>query len=296
MKKTKILVPALAVLALGMAASVTGTVAWFTQNAIATATGITVQSRVPSALYINGQLLASTEGDSLTLDTVSHSAAAQSLDPVHMTYANKVLTLNTPASWTTQPSQGSAGNAATYEAVATLTGGVNAVTPSASFNSYAKYVTESIVRKRSGSTDKYNLLADVTIKGIDPTNSDEATAYLTLRVGFMYSVDDGTTWYWSSSVVDNNVESGRPTQTTPGLEGEAANNKSAVYCTNFNISQASGYSDVRACLDNSVVNVIPVVWLEGQDPACYAMNFQRIYNWTIDISYSTQTFQAPSGD
>ena len=290
MKKTKILIPALSILALGMAASVTGTVAWFTQNAIATATGISVQSRVPSALYINGQLLASTEGDSLTLDTVSHTATAQTLDPVHMAFESNVLSLQTPATWTTQPGQGSAGNAATYSVVGTITGGENAVTPTSSVNSYVKYVTESIVRKRSDSTDKYNLLADVTINNIDTTNSDEATAYLTLRVGFMYSNDDGTNWYWSSSVVENNVESGRPTQTTPS--GDVATAKSAVYVADFNVTAAANAADAKACQDNKVVNVVPVIWLEGQDPACYAKNFQKIYNWSIDISYHTATLNS----
>lgn len=53
MKKTKILVPALAVLALGMAASVTGTVAWFAANNVVNANGMKIQSTTPSSLAIS---------------------------------------------------------------------------------------------------------------------------------------------------------------------------------------------------------------------------------------------------
>ena len=53
MKKTKILVPALAVLALGMAASVTGTVAWFAANNVVNANGMQIQSTTPSSLAIS---------------------------------------------------------------------------------------------------------------------------------------------------------------------------------------------------------------------------------------------------
>ena len=52
MKKTKILVPAMSVLALGMAAAVTGTVAWFSANNVVTATGMHMQSTTPASLII----------------------------------------------------------------------------------------------------------------------------------------------------------------------------------------------------------------------------------------------------
>ena len=56
MKKTKILVPALAVLALGMAASVTGTVAWFAANNVVNANGMKIQSTTPSSLAIGTEI------------------------------------------------------------------------------------------------------------------------------------------------------------------------------------------------------------------------------------------------
>lgn len=52
MKKTKILVPAMAVLALGMAAAVTGTVAWYSSTNIVYANGISIKSKTAQSLQI----------------------------------------------------------------------------------------------------------------------------------------------------------------------------------------------------------------------------------------------------
>ena len=57
MKKSKILVPAVALLALGMAASVTGTVAWFSANNVVNATGMAFKSVTPSSLAIGKTLV-----------------------------------------------------------------------------------------------------------------------------------------------------------------------------------------------------------------------------------------------
>ena len=52
MKKTKIIIPALAMLLLSTAASVSGTVAWFSMNNSVTVTGMTVTTKVSSNLLI----------------------------------------------------------------------------------------------------------------------------------------------------------------------------------------------------------------------------------------------------
>lgn len=52
MKKTKILIPALSILVLGMAASVTGTVAWYSSTNIVYANGISIKSKTAQSLQI----------------------------------------------------------------------------------------------------------------------------------------------------------------------------------------------------------------------------------------------------
>ena len=53
MKKTKVLIPATAVLALGMAAAVTGTVAWFSSNTEVSATGMSISATTSETLMIS---------------------------------------------------------------------------------------------------------------------------------------------------------------------------------------------------------------------------------------------------
>ena len=69
MKKSKILAPALAVLCLSVAASVTGTVAWFAANNIVSATGMNVYSTTPASLIISDSL------DNLSLKNTTVSVA-----------------------------------------------------------------------------------------------------------------------------------------------------------------------------------------------------------------------------
>ena len=69
MKKTKIIIPALGLLLLSTAASVTGTVAWFAANASVTANGM--------------QITAKTESEFLVISKTSTLASATSVDLVH---------------------------------------------------------------------------------------------------------------------------------------------------------------------------------------------------------------------
>lgn len=56
MKKTKVLVPALGILCLSMAASITGTVAWFSANASVTANGMRIAAATDSSLLISDEM------------------------------------------------------------------------------------------------------------------------------------------------------------------------------------------------------------------------------------------------
>ena len=59
MKKTKIIIPALGLLLLSTAASVTGTVAWFAANASVTASGMQLQAKAEQGILISTQTAAS---------------------------------------------------------------------------------------------------------------------------------------------------------------------------------------------------------------------------------------------
>ena len=67
MKKTKVIIPALGILLLSTAASVTGTVAWFSMNSSVTATSMSVkaiaEAGIAIAAYKNANTTAPAEGD-----------------------------------------------------------------------------------------------------------------------------------------------------------------------------------------------------------------------------------------
>ena len=135
-----------------MAASVTGTVAWFTQNAIATASGMAVYTKVPSSLYIAKDFVKSNASGSLTQDSISYTDDAVQLDPTHMSFesASKTLTAQIPDEehWTADPDQTSAGHAGAWSSTlgGTLVGGATdglACVTNTGFSAYAYYVKQS---------------------------------------------------------------------------------------------------------------------------------------------------------
>ena len=86
MKKTKIVVPALAVLLLSTAASVTGTVAWFSMNNSVTVTGMTVTTKVSSNLQIAQTNLEANYTDSLVQERSGILEPASSVNGVAFYY------------------------------------------------------------------------------------------------------------------------------------------------------------------------------------------------------------------
>ena len=80
MKKTKIIIPALAMLLLSTAASVSGTVAWFSMNNSVTVTGMTVTTKVSSNLQIAETNLEANYGDSLEQARTGILEPASSVD------------------------------------------------------------------------------------------------------------------------------------------------------------------------------------------------------------------------
>ena len=79
MKKTKIIIPALGILLLSTAASVTGTVAWFSTNSQVSATGMTISAKTDSKFLI---ITAGSWDNTARTTTVNTSSTAKSLYPV----------------------------------------------------------------------------------------------------------------------------------------------------------------------------------------------------------------------
>ena len=309
MKKTKILIPAMSVLALGMAASVAGTVAWFYTNDVANATGMAVKTHVPSSLYIEKGFYAKNGGDNLYRDAIEYTELASEINECHM----GTLNLNddsaakleglTPLTWETNTSQDQAGAASSYQVASQLalssSGEGDAATPvfgASTFANRALILDQSIIRKTNGS-GTFDLQASVTITGIDgriqtaPIANGghtlyEHTAINALRVGFLATKDGGLTWAFVGQQQSTNYSSvvaaseGHVSPYYPDVSGmtENTNQSATIYGSPIEV--------LASCPNNTVIGVAPVIWIEGSDPACTALKFQNQYNWTISVSYS----------
>lgn len=265
MKKAKILVPALSVLALGMAASVTGTVAWFSANSVASVTGMSITTAVPTNLYIKaGQQGVASAIDDTSINTV---VSGTNLQPSHLTFSTPTLTISTPSGYEEgqAPTPSSAGTPSGYTSQGTLGGSKDTsstpnkakITATGYASSYVAYQEHSLIKKTEESSKVYDLSATVNVTF---ASAPTAAAYLSLRCGFMVSVNTGTAWSWSAASSD--------------VTGSG---------TSFTFGELTVKEDV---VDNQIVNVAFVVWLDGDDADCVANNFLASDTMSVSISYA----------
>lgn len=198
MKKTRILVPALAILALGTAASVTGTVAWFTENREVSAHTMYAAVTANQDLRISDNISTYSWGSEIAWDAVSHTN--QTMSPVtaiagSLTATTASLANAENASLTADPAfivpKGSntinADTGAATTAVAASAGGSD---NSAAYEGAAAtaYMTEDFALKYEGSTGQGVLTANVYGK-VTITCAAGENIDLALRVG-IYNVTD----------------------------------------------------------------------------------------------------------
>lgn len=164
MKKSKIIVPALGMLLLSTAASVSGTVAWFASNNKVTASGMAVTAKVDSAVLV-----------------ISGTSTLGSLDTFGMNVSGSVLpttTADNGATWKTGIGQ-SASNGAASGDLSTLTIAEDAGLGSVGDNDYYVYSNFYIgLAAGSAATDK-EIMADVTFNA---TASSELNKSFTVLI------------------------------------------------------------------------------------------------------------------
>ena len=99
MKKTKVIIPALGLLLLSTAASVTGTVAWFAANTSVTATGMTVTAKSDSTFLLikAGTATAAEIQTAKKISDTASNASAQLLPCAHEVAATNISTIEAVA-------------------------------------------------------------------------------------------------------------------------------------------------------------------------------------------------------
>ena len=318
MKKNKILVPALAILALGTAASVTGTVAWFSANGNVTVSGMAVHTSVSSNMLISATYQEEDFGVALVQGREAFLKPTSTINGVDFFYTS---TSNVDAAGAPKRLDYIAYNEATGTALANSDAGktkydagfqtANGITGSITESNVAYgYVDYSFYLKvtnaESSAQDivmtKCNLLYDgaaTTVKAwrvalfaknlgdtalASATNDEVAEANLVTIMGL------------SASASGDYFVSGKAAATayTPDNPGTTETNEYAAG-TRDDVSNLSeeAISSVAANSGNGIASGATLyqkltvrLWLEGEDKDCNNDTFALLTeDWTLDLEF-----------
>ena len=274
MKKSKILVPAVALLALGVAASATGTVAWFAANTQVGAGGMSVNATVSKNLVITNSAKTTwaatanaTTTDTLTLNPVSN--AVKGAPSFFKIADNSLVDYNT----------GHAKNGAVIEAA--LAGA-----PSEGANGGYVRMDTFFIKLDAANTENVNLkLTAVTIgRAAGQSEISKAVRVLvaTEELNEIYSVTgaDATVNALSAAgTVNNQVADFSVT----AYEGEG----SVALTTSTEVdSLAEGGEVIKSNLaGGSDTKVEVYTWYEGQDSACISNNSMTVENLAVSMTF-----------
>ena len=258
MKKTKVIIPALGILLLSTAASVTGTVAWFTTNNSVTASTMTIKANVTGNLFI-------AEGASQTLDSVNKTSVVFStaqqdlaLTPVDLKQATGVASVGVPGEngYTTAPTIDTAGKADQSKIVEK--GTISPVAASG-IGGYALASYVSIANKQTVAGN-FGLKPSVALT-VNAVADNLAGA---IRGGIVIGTNSTDGVFYESNDCDY-------------TEGTAA---ASLTWDNF-----PGSTNATKLTDNIVYSVALVLWYEGDDADCFVNNALHLDNcsavWTF---------------
>ena len=319
MKKTKVIIPALAVLLLSTAASVTGTVAWFSMNNSVTVTGMTVTTKVSSNLLIAETNAEANYQDSLqqarnAVIEPSSSINAQSFfwttsalgngDAITDAYTQySEAAVQNPSNALGATDGEGAGNASD----ATKTGkthydpGFNTAYGFTSYDATANsnkgnglvcfaYVDYSFyIKATSAADDQILYMSECNLL----YNGGAITSGFAWRVGLL----SGSTTTANTAVADNDLS----LKTILGLSSSKYQNQNVenhstdspqAVKTASTLDTVSSYgSEAQAAtdIDSGVTNytrIIVRLWLEGEDISCTNTTYAELtQSWTLSLKF-----------
>ena len=292
MKKTKILAPALGILALSMAASVTGTVAWFSSNATVTAEGMTIKATTATNLYIrNSEMQAGVFQEDPAPSTMYTNPIKEVdditdngnlvIDPTSTDYAGNFQ------SWykVAKPDQVKIGGeiyessgaipADTFKTVTIAGGNVQADAVLTTVNVGRFYLYLSDVAAR-------NINATVTLTA-EGTAEDATATQLKNVVRFAMIFSEQT------AAGDKEVASGLTRQVW-SLDGDSLTKPMVAEGVIASAPVATKTSGSSVSLGNMVpektIRVDCYFWFEGQDAECINQASLHSNEYSVDISFS----------
>lgn len=298
MKKTKIIVPALGVLLLSTAASVTGTVAWFSMNNFVTAEGMNVTAKAENGIVISNAAAANGSWKDSALSTRT------------ATLAVKPTSTATGATWVHSTSNDSA-DANTENDYELLTTAVD-TTSGAGYvddnnhtgydaNDGEGYVADSVYYAmhsfyiKSSAEAITKPLYITNVKATLPTTQNSEALNKALRVLVRLNSDASTAKVYSPIY----AAEGYSVATTSGkFSGEGAATKASV--TPIAANQASdgliasaSQSFLNTTIPASSGNPLQIdiyLYFEGEDPNCISNNLTAtLDSINVSVTFGTQT-------
>ena len=298
MKKTKIIIPALGILLLSTAASVTGTVAWFSANTTTTVTGMKVKTKVSSNLLIAADTLSSAakKEDSEFLSDLEQDVKGY-LEPVSsVDGSNFFYTLKAKANGAKESGDYIQYNAAT------------AATDTANYGNkfsqdYGVTKSEAVAYKGTGkdTADAY-VDYDFQLKAVATANS-----FINLKK--LYLIDGNPkddSKAHRIAVFTQDITSTNPTSNALGAlqaiftEAGAANQTNGKAVNSATTLDVVSYNSYADNVNNTLIAITPAgtkyykvvvrMWLEGEDTTCYNDKFQPLTNeWSLDLEFEINT-------
>lgn len=277
MKKSKILIPALGILVLSTAASITGTVAWFSVNNSVTVDGMAVTTQVSGNLQIAKVNQEANFGSKATMGT-----DASLLEPTSTVDALSYF-YTTDAKADGSKEHGLTGEGAiAYKAYANTSAG------NATFNE--DYKTTDAV----GYIDYAFYL-----KAVNPSDADNVIRMT--KCNLLYNGAAITEKAWRVAVFSQDAQKNTE-QSTAVASGDLVTiltPASAAYFDNTAVSSTTAKTAVSAKkdqpalvledIDNSdpfYCKITVRVWLEGEDTTCNNETYAKLTeNWSLDLEF-----------
>ena len=265
MKKTKVIIPALGILLLSTAASVTGTVAWFTTNNTVAADGMQIMAKVSGNLYIEEGTISQANIDQIDETSVTLTSDESDLvvSPVDIISAEGGAAARKPTAYSEIPTVDDAGAGSSWETI-------GSITPSNTASAVESYVASNLVSIANRSTDelgfKLHPVCTITLNG------KQKNLGLALRAGIVIgqSGESSTIAYYESEPASGDVNE--------------------VVCDFLTYPGSAAHGTVAAVptlLDNKAYNLNLLVWFEGEDENCYVSNAVNLSEYDIAWTFSS---------
>ena len=305
MKKTKILVPAAGLLLLGTAASVTGTVAWFSMNTTVNATGMQIRAKSNASFLLIGEESLTTAdtiqaqtGDDLTSEdlTVADNAASVYPSKPYLNDANDAFAVNyvatSPTAITTKALAATVANWYTANSNdAAAWGGSGKVINDAALSAFTNYVIKKSVNLTlaDGSTKAHNLSVTPTIT----LKEYYKTTDLDIVGGKTYYTKAGDAYSEVASPVVGDIGSYYEHASGTNISAVkvlVVSDNNVVAILNSSSGKTNLYSGTTTqnldITDTSVHAVDIYIYYDGTESAVYTNNAANLGGATVDLAFS----------